>query len=71
MFKLRFDDASKIVWMLPQDVIDETIKAYSVSATSATGYGTAGAPSGRYFGPANGPDCIEVANRRSRRLRYR
>ena len=62
MFKLRFDDANKLVYMLPQDVIDETIKAFSVSATSATGYGTGGAPTGRYFAPANGPDCIEVAN---------
>jgi hypothetical protein len=62
MYKLRFDDAGKFIYMLPQDVIDETIKAYAVSATSASGYGTAGAPSGRYFGPPNGPDCIEVAN---------
>jgi hypothetical protein len=62
IYKVRYDDANKFVYMLPQDVIDETIKAFSVSATSATGYGTAGAPSGRYFGPANGPDCIEVAN---------
>jgi hypothetical protein len=62
IYKLRFDDANKFVYMLPQEVIDETIKAFSVSATSATGYGTGGAPSGRYFGPANGPDCIEVAN---------
>jgi hypothetical protein len=62
MFKLRFDDAGRKVWMLPQDVIDETIKAFSVSATSATGYGSAGAPSGRFFSPANGPDCIEIDN---------
>ncbi len=61
IYKLRYDDANKFVYMLPQDVIDETIKAFGVSATSATGYGTGGAPSGRYFGPANGPDCIEVA----------
>ena len=40
MFKLRFDDAGKKVWMLPQDVIDNTIRAFSVSATSASGYGT-------------------------------
>jgi hypothetical protein len=45
--------------MLPQDVIDNTIKAFSVSATSATGYSTQGVPTGRYFAPANGPDCIE------------
>jgi hypothetical protein len=62
MFKLRFDDAGKKVWMLPQDVIDETIKAFSVSATSPTGYGAGGAPTGRYFAPANGPDCIELDN---------
>jgi hypothetical protein len=61
MFKLRFDDAGKVVYMLPQDVIDNTVKAFSVSATSATGYGSLGAPSGRYFAPANGPDCIEIA----------
>jgi hypothetical protein len=62
IYKIRFDDANKFIYMLPQDVIDETIKAYSVSASSLTGYGSLGAPSGRYFAPANGPDCIEVAN---------
>jgi hypothetical protein len=58
MFKLRFDDAGKQVYMLPQDVIDNTIRAFNVSATSASGYSGA-APTGRYFAPANGPDCIE------------
>jgi hypothetical protein len=62
MFKLRFDHSGKKIWMLPQDVIDNTIKAFSVSATSPTGYGAQGPPSGRYFAPANGPDCIEVDN---------
>jgi hypothetical protein len=61
MYKLRFNDAARVVYMLPQDVVDETIKAFSVSATSRTGYGDLGAPAGRYFAPANGPDCIEVA----------
>ena len=61
IFKLRFDDAGRKVWMLPQDVIDQTINAFSVSATSASGYAGA-TPSGRYFAPANGPDCIEVDN---------
>ena len=59
MFQLRFDAAGNHVYMLPQDVIDQTINAFNVSATSPTGY--AGAPpSGRYFAPANGPDCIEL-----------
>jgi len=62
IFKLRFDDAGKKVWMLPQDVIDNTIRAFSVSPTSTTGYGAGGPPTGRYFAPANGPDCIEVDN---------
>jgi Carboxypeptidase regulatory-like domain len=49
------------MFILPADILDNTVKAFSVSATSATGYGALGAPSGRYFAPANGPDCIESA----------
>ena len=60
-FELRFDDAGKVIYMFPQDVIDNTIKAFSV-ASSLSGYGAAGAPEGRHFAPANGADCIEVAN---------
>jgi hypothetical protein len=59
-FKIRFEDAAEKIWMLPQDVIDNTIRAFNVSATSATGYGSGGPPTGRYFAPANGPDCIEI-----------
>jgi hypothetical protein len=61
MFKLRFDDAGKQVYMLPQDVIDNTLRAFNVSATAASGYAGA-APTGRYFAPANGPDCIELTS---------
>ena len=60
-FNLRFDDAGRVVYMLPQDIIDNTIAAFDVSATSLTGYGSRGAPTGRYMAPANGPDCIELA----------
>jgi hypothetical protein len=60
MYKLRID-GNKRVTMLPPEVINETIKAFSVSATSTTGYGALGAPSGKYFAPANSPDCIETA----------
>jgi hypothetical protein len=49
------------IFTLPADILDNTVKAFSVSATSATGYGSLGAPTGRYFAPANGPDCIETA----------
>jgi hypothetical protein len=51
------------IYNLPQDILENTIKAFSVSATSTTGYGSLGKPTGRYMAPANGPDCIEsVAN---------
>ncbi|MGH9834361.1 MAG: carboxypeptidase regulatory-like domain-containing protein [Blastocatellia bacterium] len=59
-FKLRFNDAAKIVNILPQDIIDNTIKAFSVSATSASGYGSLGAPTGRYIAPANNRSCTQV-----------
>ncbi|MFN0108781.1 MAG: carboxypeptidase regulatory-like domain-containing protein [Blastocatellia bacterium] len=59
-FKLRFDDAAKIAYLLPQDIIDNTIRAFNASATSANGYGTLGAPTGRYIAPANGPNCLQV-----------
>ncbi len=59
-FKLRFDDAAKIVYLLPQDIIDNTIRAFNASPTSATGYGTLGPPTGRYIAPANGPNCLQV-----------
>jgi hypothetical protein len=59
MFKLRIDAQGR-VFMLPQEIIDETVKAFSVSATSANGYGNLGAPSGRYIAPADSFDCIET-----------
>ena len=59
LFKLR-KDAQNRVWMLPQDIVDESVKAFSVSATSASGYGTLGAPSGRYIAPPDSVDCIET-----------
>ena len=61
-FKLRFDHDGKKIWMLPQDVIDNTIRAYNVSATHPSGYANGNVPTGRYFAPPNGPDCIEIDN---------
>jgi len=60
-FKLRFEDANKVIYTLPDDIIENTVRAWSVDATSTTGYGELGPPSGRYIAPANGPDCIEVS----------
>jgi len=48
------------LFILPDDILDNTVKAFQVSATSATGYGALGPPTGRYLAPANGPDCIET-----------
>jgi Carboxypeptidase regulatory-like domain len=52
-------NAIKQLYVLPQDIVENTVRAFSTSATSASGYGNLGAPTGRYLGPANGPDCIE------------
>jgi hypothetical protein len=59
VFKLRFDDAARIIYQLPDDIIQNTIKAYSFSPTSSTGY-SAGVPTGRYLAPARQPDCIAL-----------
>jgi hypothetical protein len=60
-FQLRFDHTGKKIYMLPEDIVENTIRAFAVSPTSPTGYsGTP--PTGRYLAPANGPDCIEVDN---------
>jgi hypothetical protein len=58
-FKIRKDDTARRVYIYPQDIIDNTILAFSTSATTASGYAGA-APTGRYFAPANGPSCIQV-----------
>jgi hypothetical protein len=66
VFKLRFDDAKGVVYHLPQDIIDNTIKAFNVSATTRSGYpetnGVPSAPTGRYIAPAGGPNCIQVVS---------
>ena len=58
--KVRFNDAAGIAYYLPQDIIDNTVKAFNVSATSADGYSSRGAPTGRYLAPSNSPSCTEV-----------
>jgi hypothetical protein len=58
--KMRFDNPGGIAYYLPQDIIDNTILAYNVSATSSTGYSSRGVPQGRYIAPPNSSGCIEV-----------
>ena len=62
-FRIMDDPAnpgSKIVSMLPEDVILNTRRAFSTSATSATGYGGLGVPEGQYIAPANSADCVQI-----------
>jgi hypothetical protein len=64
MYKSRVDEDG-FVFFLPEDVIENTIKAFSTNPTSATGYGALGPPEGRYFAPASGPTagggyCLET-----------
>ena len=58
--KLRFDDARRLVFILPQDIVDNTVRAFNVSATDPTGYSSRGAPTGRYIAPANSATCIQL-----------
>jgi hypothetical protein len=52
---------ANFVFYLPQDIIDNTIKANNADATNiTTGYSARGVPTGRYIAPANNPNCIEV-----------
>jgi hypothetical protein len=68
---LRFDNANKLVYYEPANIIKNTIAAYNVSATNIGPYGnggfsTTGVPTGQYIAPANQPvsgqttNCIQV-----------
>jgi hypothetical protein len=61
-FDLRVnpDNGLMTPYMLPDDVILNTRRAFSTSPTSPTGYSDLGVPQGRYIAPANGPDCIQL-----------
>jgi hypothetical protein len=60
---LRFDDANRLVYYLPADIIQNTIAAFNTSATTSTGYSTSfGVPTGRYVAPANTADCIQIVS---------
>lgn len=62
-FDVRVDPTTnrRTVYMLPDDVIQNTRAAFNISNTTATGYSTSlGVPQGRYIAPANTADCIQV-----------
>jgi hypothetical protein len=48
-----------LVWYLPQEIIDNTVKAFNVTASGGYSEGT---PTGKYFAPANSPSCLETVS---------
>ena len=49
------------IWLLPEDIILNTRRAFSTSNSTVNGYSTGlGAPEGRYIAPANSADCVQV-----------
>ena len=61
-FEIRPDPQTGLptVFAFPDDVILNTRRAFSVSATNPNGYSDLGVPEGRYFAPANSADCIQL-----------
>ena len=61
-FDIRINPANNLQtpFMMPDDVILNTRRAFNTSATSATGYSDLGVPEGRYFAPANSESCITL-----------
>ena len=50
---------NRTVTFLPDDIILNTRRAFSVSATGS-GFGALGAPTGRYIAPANSAGCLQA-----------
>jgi hypothetical protein len=62
-FKIRKATSSTgtiTVFSFPQDILDNTRRAFNTDPTSATGYGGDGPPTGRYLAPASDPNCVVV-----------
>jgi hypothetical protein len=61
-FEIRPDPQTGLlnVFTMPDDVILNTRRAFSVSTTNPSGYSDLGVPQGRYFAPANSADCIQL-----------
>ena len=46
------------VWNMPQDIIDNTRRAFNTDVTTDSGFANDDVPSGRYFAPACGPEAF-------------
>jgi hypothetical protein len=61
--RINPDTGLSTVYMMPDDVILNTRRAFTISATTPDGYSTSlGAPEGRYFAPANTGSCIQIVS---------
>ena len=59
--RINPDNGLRTVYMLPDEVILNTRRAFSVSSTTASGYSASlGDPVGRYIAPANSASCIQI-----------
>ena len=54
------DDGTTTVYNFPQDITDNTRRAYNSDPTSANGYSGDGPPTGRYIAPASTPGCVAI-----------
>jgi hypothetical protein len=62
-FEIRADRSATgttTVWSFPQDIVDNTRRAFNTDPTSSTGYGAEGPPTGRYIAPLSSPECLSV-----------
>ena len=59
---IRIDPSNGLqtVYMLPDDVILNTRRAFSFDPSTTTGYSALGVPEGRYIAPANSATCIQI-----------
>jgi hypothetical protein len=57
---VRANDGTITVFSFPQDIVDNTRRAYNSDPTSPTGYPAGESPTGRYIAPASTPDCLAI-----------
>ena len=58
--RINPDNGRLTPYMLPDEVILNTRRAFNVSPTSPTGYSDLGVPEGRYLAPVNSAECINL-----------
>jgi hypothetical protein len=58
--RINPDTGLRSVFMLPDDVILNTRRAFDFDNTTLTGYSALGVPEGRHIAPANTADCIQI-----------